>query len=67
MVVNADRSKNMYMVRLKVFDGRITAIETIRANKGDAGRLWDPAVLLNLQDAQRTGWEPQCGPQRGGR
>jgi hypothetical protein len=25
------------------------------------------AVLFNLQDAQPTGWEPQYGPQRGGR
>ena len=25
------------------------------------------AVLFNLEDAQPTGWEPQYGPQRGGR
>ena len=51
MVLNADRSKNMYTVRLKVLDGRITAIETIRANKGEADRLWDPDGLKDVSPA----------------
>jgi len=45
VVLNADGSKTMYMVRLKVLDSRITEIETIRANKGEADRLWDPDGL----------------------
>lgn len=51
VVLNADGSKTMYMVRLKVLDGRITEIETIRANKGDADRLWDPDGLKEVSPA----------------
>jgi hypothetical protein len=35
----------MHMVRLKVQNGAITEIETIRANQGEADRLWDPDRL----------------------
>jgi hypothetical protein len=51
VVLNADGSKTMYMVRLKVLDGRITEVETIRANKGDADRLWDPDGLKDVSPA----------------
>jgi hypothetical protein len=51
VVLDADGSKTMYMVRLKVLDGRITEIETIRANKGDADRLWDPDGLKEVSPA----------------
>ena len=51
VVLNADGSKTMYMVRLKVLDGRITEVETIRANKGDADRLWDPDGLKEVSPA----------------
>src|SRR5215510_15893204 len=51
VVLNADGSKTMYMVRLKVVDGRITEIETIRANKGEADRLWDPDNLTAVSPA----------------
>jgi hypothetical protein len=51
VVLNSDGSKTMYMVRLKVLDGRITEIETIRANKGDADRLWDPDALKEVSPA----------------
>ncbi|HEY1309121.1 MAG TPA: hypothetical protein VGF24_36520 [Vicinamibacterales bacterium] len=51
VVLNADGSKTMYMVRLKVADGRITEVETIRANKGDADRLWDPDSLKEVSPA----------------
>jgi hypothetical protein len=51
VVLNADGSKTMYMVRLKVVDGRITEVETIRANKGDADRLWDPDALKDVSPA----------------
>ena len=45
---NADGSKTMFMVRLKVQAGAITEIETIKANKGDADRLWDPDRLTSV-------------------
>jgi hypothetical protein len=51
VVLNADGSKTMYVVRLKVLDGRITEVETIRANKGDADRLWDPDALKDVSPA----------------
>ena len=51
VVLNADGSKTMYMVRLKVTDGKLTEIETIRANKGDADRLWDPDGLKEVSPA----------------
>ena len=50
-VLNADGSKTMYMVRLKVLDGRITEIESIKANKGEADRLWDPDTLKEVSPA----------------
>jgi hypothetical protein len=45
VVLNADGSKTMFMLRLKVVGGAITEIETIKANQGDADRLWDPDHL----------------------
>jgi len=51
VVLNADGSKSMYMVRLKVLDGKITEVETIRANKGEADRLWDPDTLTTVSPA----------------
>jgi hypothetical protein len=51
VVSNADGSKTMYMVRLKVVSGRISEVETIRANKGEADRLWDPDRLTEVSPA----------------
>jgi hypothetical protein len=48
VIRNADSSKTMFMVRLKVQNGAITEIETIKANKGDADRLWDPDRLTEV-------------------
>jgi hypothetical protein len=45
VIRNADGTKTMHMVRLKVQNGAITEIETIRANQGEADRLWDPDRL----------------------
>jgi hypothetical protein len=64
VVLNADGSKSMYMVRLKVLDGKVTEVETIRANKGEADRLWDPdqmkevspALLLSIREADRDSY-----------
>ena len=44
IIRNADGTRTMYMVRLKVQNGAITEIETIKANKGDADRLWDDRI-----------------------
>lgn len=64
VVLNADGSKSMYMVRLKVLDSKITEVETIRANKGEADRLWDPdqmkevspALQLSIREADRDSY-----------
>jgi hypothetical protein len=48
VIRNADGTKTMHMLRLEVQDGAITEIETIRANEGDADRLWDPDHLTEV-------------------
>ncbi len=48
VIRNADGSKTMFMVRLKVMSGAITEIETVKANKGEADRLWDPDRLTEV-------------------
>jgi hypothetical protein len=64
IVRNADGSKTMLMVRLKVKDGKISEVELIKANKGDADRLWDadrlttvsPALQLSIREAERDSY-----------
>jgi hypothetical protein len=51
VVQNADGSKTMYMVRLKVSGGKITEVETIKANQGEADRLWGPDNLKEVSPA----------------
>ncbi|MES2625036.1 MAG: hypothetical protein V4628_07150 [Pseudomonadota bacterium] len=51
VVLNADGSKTMFMVRLKVINGAITEIETIKANEGEADRLWGPDGLTEVSPA----------------
>jgi len=51
VVLNTDCSKTMYMARLKVLNGKITEVETIKANKGEADRLWDPDNLTAVSPA----------------
>jgi hypothetical protein len=48
VVQNADGSKTMYMLRLKVAGGRVTEVETIKANQGEADRLWGPDNLKEV-------------------
>jgi hypothetical protein len=45
VIQNSDGTKTMLMVRLKVLNGAITEVETIKANEGDADRLWGPEQL----------------------
>lgn len=64
IIRNADGSKTMYTLRLKVQNGAITEIETIKANKGDADRLWDedrlkevsPAFKLSIRESERDSY-----------
>jgi hypothetical protein len=64
VIRNSDGTKTMYMLRLKVQNGAITEIETIKANKGEADRLWDPdrlkevspALKLSIRDSQRDSY-----------
>jgi len=51
VVLNADGSKTMYMLRLKVKNSKISEVETIKANKGEADRLWDPDNLTEVSPA----------------
>jgi hypothetical protein len=64
LIRNSDGTKTFLMVRLKVQNGAITEIETIKANKGDADRLWDdarlttvsPALKLSIREADRDSY-----------
>lgn len=47
VVRNSDGSYTMMMVRLKVADNVITEVEVIRADEGDADRLWGPERLVD--------------------
>ena len=54
----------MHALRLKVSNGTITEIETIKANRGEADRLWDPDRLttvspdlqLSIREAERDSY-----------
>lgn len=48
VVRNADGTKTMVMLRLKVADGEISEVELISANEGDADRLWGPDTLTDV-------------------
>jgi len=48
VIQNADGSKTMHLLRLKVKNNAISEIEIIKANKGDADRLWDPDRLTRV-------------------
>jgi hypothetical protein len=69
VIRNADGSKTMFMVRLKVQGGAITEVETIKANQGDADRLWDPDrltmvsedLLLSIRESERDSYYDLIG------
>jgi len=48
VVQNADGSKTMYVLRLKVQNKRVTEVEAIKANEGEADRLWGPDGLKDV-------------------
>jgi len=46
VISNADGTLTMLIVRLKVVNGAITEIETVKTNQGESDRLWGPEMLL---------------------
>jgi hypothetical protein len=46
VIRNADGTFTMLIVRLKVQNGAITEIETVKTNQGESDRLWGPEMLL---------------------
>jgi hypothetical protein len=64
VVLNGDGSKTIVALRLKVADGAVTEVEIIRANEGDADRLWAPDTLtevspfltLSIREADRDSY-----------
>jgi hypothetical protein len=72
VIRNADGTKTMFMVRLKVQGGAITEIETIKANEGDADRLWGPDQItstasfdLSIREAERDSYYDLIGTAEG--
>ncbi len=69
VIKNADGSKTMFMLRMKVYDGKITEIETIKCNKGEADHLWgpdnlrevSPALQLSIREAERNSYYDLIG------
>ncbi len=47
VIRNEDGSYTMAVVRLKVQDNEVTEVEVVRANEGDADRLWGPERLVD--------------------
>ncbi len=47
VIRNSDGSLTIIAVRLKVADNAITEVEVVRANEGDADRLWGPERLVS--------------------
>lgn len=48
VIQNADGTQTMHLLRLKVKNNAITEIEIVKANKGDADRLWGPEQLKTV-------------------
>jgi hypothetical protein len=69
VIRNSDGSKTMFMLRLKVQSGAIAEIETIKANQGDADRLWgpdqlttvSPDLLLSIRESERDSYYDLIG------
>jgi hypothetical protein len=69
VIKNSDGSKTMYMLRMKVQDDRITEIETIKCNEGEADQIWDadnlsvvsPAYQLSIREVERDSYYDLIG------
>jgi hypothetical protein len=58
VVQNADGSKTMYILRLKVQKKSVTEVEAIKANEGEADRLWGPDGLKDVSPNLRLTIRP---------
>jgi hypothetical protein len=73
VIRNADGSKTMFMLRLKLQDAKITEVETIKCNKSDAGSNWDidtltevsPQLLLSIPEFERDSYYDLIGAAEG--
>lgn len=69
VIVNSDGTKTMFMLRMKVQGNRITEIETIKCNKGEADGIWDidnlkavsPSYLLSIREVERDSYYDLIG------
>ena len=69
VIKNSDGSKTMYMLRMKVQDDKITEIETIKCNKGEADGIWDidnlkavsPSYLLSIREVEQDSYYDLIG------
>lgn len=63
VVLNADGTKTMYALRLKVAASKVTEVEIVKANRGDADALWgddlkevSPFLQLKLREADQDSY-----------
>ncbi|MBN2863570.1 MAG: hypothetical protein JXN62_10435 [Bacteroidales bacterium] len=69
VIKNSDGSLTMYMLRMKVLGDRITEIETIKCNEGEADHIWDadnlsvvsPAYQLSIREVERDSYYDLIG------
>lgn len=69
VIHNTDGTRTLFLLRLKVQQGAITEIETIKTNPGEADRLWDPDrlttvspnLLLSIREPERDSYYDLIG------
>jgi hypothetical protein len=69
VIKNSDGSLTMFMLRMKIEGDRITEIEAIKCNKGEADQIWDagnlrevsPAYLLSIREVERDSYYDLIG------
>lgn len=69
VIKNSDGSLTMFMLRLKIEGDKITEIEAIKCNKGEADGIWDagnlkevsPSYLLSIREVERDSYYDLIG------
>jgi len=69
VIKNSDGSLTMFMLRLKIAGDKITEIEAIKCNKGEADHIWDasnltevsPSFLLSIREVERDSYYDLIG------
>jgi len=69
VIKNSDGSLTMFMLRLKIEGNKITEIEAIKCNKGEADQIWDagnlrevsPSYLLSIREVERDSYYDLIG------